>query len=460
MRIWTLVLLMLIAVTGWLVAEDKTNPSSQEEEKGKWYHKPIEDLDGDAFSKNRSFRGANWRGRDTEDWDKDIRPGVGESRDGRNDNNCNGISGWSGSKGKSNEEWLCGGSQSRGVVIFGDSAAAGFHIPAEWVEFTGLTENLGKLLDFDWIRENALKTRDGVRSNDSFLNGLAAHHNQKERGDDFWSILLHEFDWPHKTWATGFSDDINGESVYSQMRARNNCNHRDYQNVAVNGADSQDLADQVAVFSRTTSDKPVLGFVAYIGNDICSKTLESMTTPEKYRSGILEGLADLDKKVAPGSKIVLLGLVDGRILWNTMHDQTHPLGVTYAGLYQFLTDIKKNPCNTWLTSNEETRNLASARARELSNVLKEIAETRKYQNFEMIYMDLPMEKVLKSWKAKGNKLSDLIETVDGFHPSHTCHRELFKTVWEKLENSHPSFIGPVNSHNETIVEMFQDQGGH
>lgn len=383
-------------------------------------HRPIVDLDQDLYSPEKGFRGCDWRGKDNDDLDKDGHPGVHDHVSGLIDSNCNGIYGWS-AWGENYEDKFCKNSGARGVVIFGDSAAAAFHIPKQWVLEAGLTDKYLKLL-----------TRE----------------------------IYNEIDWPQKSWATGYVDEIGGESVYLKMRQRNLCNHRDYQNLAVNGARARNLVEQVGNFARSPEDKPVLAFIAYIGNDICKKTLDQMTTPEEFRQQMLEGLDALDKKIPAGSKVMLVGLVDGRILWNVLNDRMHPLGITYAELYEFLQSMGKNPCRTWLTPDAASRDQASARAGELSAILADIVKTKTYPNFEMAYMEFPLKKMFDEWVASGKDPADLIEAVDGFHPSHTTHRLIAKFVWNELTTKYPSFIGPVNPHNAEIAEKFKDQGGH
>ena len=57
-------------------------------------------------------------------------------------------------------------------------------------------------------------------------------------------IAENEFDWPHMSATTGYRNVtwsvIEGpvDSVYLRLRELNRCNHRDYQNMCVNGADS------------------------------------------------------------------------------------------------------------------------------------------------------------------------------------------------------------------------------
>ncbi|GFR70103.1 acyloxyacyl hydrolase [Elysia marginata] len=73
------------------------------------------------------------------------------------------------------------------------------------------------------------------------------------------------------------------DSIYMRMRKRNRCNHRDYQNIAFNGAKSFDAADVlVKSLSRDKTDRPLLLAYAFFGNDVCNKypdTFDHMTTP-------------------------------------------------------------------------------------------------------------------------------------------------------------------------------------
>lgn len=408
------ILAILLAVSFFPAAQV---PGEREES----IHRPLVDLDGDLYAPEAGFRGSDWKGRDSDDLDASVHPGVWDSENGMFDDNCNGIHGWTPDGYQTYEEKFCKDSQPRGVVIFGDSAAAAFHIPKQWVKDKGLTPAYRELV-----------VRDV--------------HN--------------EMDWPQKSWATGFDPSIEGRSIYLRMRERNLANHRDYQNLAVNGAKARSLVEQVTNFQRRPGDIPVLAFIAYIGNDVCKKNIEDMTKTEEFRDQLLQGLAALDAKIPAGSHVLLMGLVDGRILWNVMSERMHPLGITYAEFYEFLHESQGNPCRTWLTSDKASRDRASERARELSSVARQIAAERKYTNFEMAYMDFPLERIFTEWLAQGKDPAELIESVDGFHPSHTTHRLLADIVWEELTLRHPSFVGPVNPHNDAIRAQFGDQGGH
>jgi len=60
--------------------------------------------------------------------------------------------------------------------------------------------------------------------------------------------------------------------------------------------------------------------MAFAGNDVCSghNTTDAFTSPKEFRENILWYLNYLEGKLPKGSHVVITGLVDGRILWNTL----------------------------------------------------------------------------------------------------------------------------------------------
>ncbi len=53
-------------------------------------------------------------------------------------------------------------------------------------------------------------------------------------------------------------------------------------------------------------------------------TTAFMTTPKKFHSNVLDALDYFDEILPAGSHVLFIGLVDGRILWNALHDKPHP----------------------------------------------------------------------------------------------------------------------------------------
>ena len=105
----------------------------------------------------------------------------------------------------------------------------------------------------------------------------------------------------------------------------NHCSFRDYQNIAVNGARSSSMLDSIiTTMARNQSyDQPVLLTYALIGNDVCNghHDLEHMTTPQEFYQNVVGAMKYLDGVLPAGSHVYFVGLVDGRILYDTMSER-------------------------------------------------------------------------------------------------------------------------------------------
>ncbi|NXK98763.1 AOAH hydrolase, partial [Formicarius rufipectus] len=396
---------------------------------------PFEDFDGDKFSTFPTLRGYHWRGRDCNDKNTTVYPGRRpDNWDAKNDSNCNGIWGVDPKDGIPYEEKFCKGADSRGVVLLGDSAGAHFHIPPEWMTVTQMSAK-------------------------SFANLPMAFSN--------------ELDWPQFSEITGFLNSTIGgwtDSLYLRLRKRNRCNHRDLQNISQNVHYHINISVYLS-FSLARNqllDNPAIVIYATIGNDVCNgnrDTLAHMTTPKEMLSNVVQALRYLDSRLPKGSHVILTGLVDGRFLWDNLHDRYHPLGqlnrdVTYSQIYSFLDCLQVSPCSGWLTPNETLRNLTSERALQLSNVLKEIARSEKFDNFDIFYMDFPLRQTAEEWHRMGGEPWQLIEPVDGFHPSQIAAALGTSITWQKVLHEWPQVLGKENPFNEQIEAIFKDQGGH
>ena len=399
-------------------------------------HLPLEDADGDYFSDIETFRGTSWRGRDCSDLDREVHPGRRTSDDAVFDTNCNGIFGVDPDTGETYEKQWCEGTGQMGTVLLGDSAGAHFHIPPAWATSSELSVEAFKDLLF---------------------------------------ILENELDWPMLSSATGYKNstwpDISGpvDSAYLRLREINRCNHRDYQNIGVNGARSSAMADTIVKsLSRDgLKDNPVFLTFALIGNDVCSGHHDSahMTTPTEFYQHNLETFRYVDSKVAPGSVLVATGLVDGRILYDSLHNRTHPVGslhndVTYSTMYDYLNCLDISPCFGWLNSNKTWRDFTTKRAMQLNTALKALVANETFQNFKAYYFEPPVQLAFKYWEEQGGEPWQLIEPVDGFHPNQIANELNTMISWQLYRNYTPEVIPPVNPHNHLIEAKFGDQGGY
>lgn len=401
-------------------------------------HLPIFDRDVDAFSsqEHRGLRGSHWRGADCDDGDPAVYPGrrTPPSNDSSVDHDCNGIAGSNASNGVPYEELLCAGTERRGLIHIGDSATAHFHLPPSWLTAQG------------WSGLN---------------NGRAD--------------AIDELDWPACAWGTGFKNasdcppTANASlaalpSLAARLRLRNRCNHRDFQNIGVNGARVTGILPSIASAARSAAlDHPALVVFSLIGNDVCNghaDTIAHMTTPAEFRNKTLGALAALDAKMPRGSFVLLVGLVDGRVLYESLHAHTHPTGTTYEDVYEYLTCNGANPCNGWLSSNATLRNLTSARASDLSAVHESIAATSTYANISLGYYRPDLRALVSNYTSQtGRDPKDLFEPSDGFHPSQLANALLAEQLWLHLEANYPHALGQTNPHNAEIERLFGDQGG-
>ncbi|KAL0490188.1 acyloxyacyl hydrolase, partial [Acrasis kona] len=389
-------------------------------------HVPLVDGDGDLFSTIDTFRGSAWRGKDCDDRSRDIYPGRKvQDRDPDVDSDCNGIKGTSPS-GQSYEDLYCSKTTRRGVAILGDSAGAHFRLPPQLLE-------------------------------PAYIN--ATIYSSVPR------IAELEADWPHLSWVTSFTEDKTGvtpgpsQSIYKKLKKRNRCNHRDYQNISVNGARSGTMKDISKTLSRNqTQDHPMLLFYALVGNDVCNGHPGDPGTPvDQFRQNVEATLDHLDTILPKGSYVVFEGLAVGGKLYEILQNETHPLGAPYPMVYDFLTCVKRNPCYGWMNTNETIRAKTTSHAEELSAVYQKIINEKSYNNFKMIYHDFPFEDVIPHVKTAWK---EMIEPFDGFHPSQLLGSLTADVIWDFLEKNHPDAIGEVNPYNDKIEELFGDQGGY
>jgi acyloxyacyl hydrolase len=409
-------------------------------------HLPFADDDGDNHAPpvagllQDHLRGADWRGRDCNDTDASIYPGRATSSYGAAiDHNCNGIAGVDPSSGTAYEDLFCSGDNApMGLVILGDSAAAHFHLPQQYLNARSF--NLSGLLE------------------------LAAN----------------EADWPQCSWSSGFRDqsacpfmpsasrlNITYASIYQRLWELNHCNHRDYANLGVNGARTGSMAPPGGIiegFNRDPlNDAPALVFYALIGNDVCDghPGNGSWTTVEEFYSNVIASLNYLNATLPKGSHVAFIPLADGRVLFDTTHEQTHPIGVQYPAVYEYLICNGITPCWGWLNPDEYWRNATTVRAQELTAVYAQIiANASAYRySFDMHLVQLNWPALIAQYVAAGGDAMDIVEPVDGFHPSQTGNALLSQVIWEDLQ-ANTNWLPKPNPFNAQIEQLFGNQNGY
>jgi len=154
----------------------------------------------------------------------------------------------------------------------------------------------------------------------------------------------------------------------------------------------------------------------------------------------------------------MTGLAQGSVLWDLMHARIHPIGTTYANVYQFLNCMHASPCWAWMNSNATVREAGDKRAAELSAMYPKIVAENKFKHFDMMYKPFPFKEIVAAWAKMGGEAWQLIEPSDGFHPNQISNwLTAIYTVTQVLPES---WLGPINSFNAHITTVFGDQGGY
>jgi acyloxyacyl hydrolase len=184
-----------------------------------------------------------------------------------------------------------------------------------------------------------------------------------------------------------------------------------------------------------------------------------MTTPAEFQVNVLASLDFLEATLPRGSHVVFLPLADGRVLYDATSNMTHPLGVPFPAVYDFLGCNDCSPCLGWLNSNSSFRDATSQRAAELSAVYGQIiaANATRYTTFDMYTFHVDWNKFISNYTDAGGRAFDLIEPVDGFHPSQTGNMLLAEMLWEDLAANKPGWLPSVNPNNAAITARFGDQ---
>lgn len=190
-----------------------------------------------------------------------------------------------------------------------------------------------------------------------------------------------------------------------------------------------------------------------------------MTTPTEFYDNVVTAMDYLDTQLPMGSHVILMGLADGLILYESMAERIYPLGelrqdVTYGDVYDYLNCLQISPCYGWTDSHEAVRNATQHRANNLTAQYLKVIENNSYEHFDMHFINCPVGQVVDQWEANGGEAWQLIEAVDGFHPNQMSNALISEFVWEEFSRRLPELIQPVNPNNDQIKTMFGDQGGY
>ncbi|MDQ0925046.1 lysophospholipase L1-like esterase [Pseudarthrobacter sp. W1I19] len=143
-------------------------------------------------------------------------------------------------------------------------------------------------------------------------------HSMADLGDSITqanNVCCSQDDHPEKSWATGDDTDDGMSSHYERLlqlapgiRAHNF-------NYSVSGAKASDLPRQVSSAARQGA-----GYVTLLvgANDLCTPSVESMTSVEEFHSYVDQTLQTLEQ-MQPRPQVFVASIPDIYQLWNVLH---------------------------------------------------------------------------------------------------------------------------------------------
>ena len=392
---------------------------------------PRRDRDHDGFGPETASPGRAFRGRDCDDQDPDVHPMLGGNTGGTSpdvgvelDYNCDGISGTDPGTGLTYDDTFCTQFEDdRGLIVFGDSWASGFGMDADCLT----SQTPGCLF--------------------------------KDAG----AVFNH----PEISYLTGYAGS---SSLYLDMRRRNRCAHRQWMSFARPGAKMRDFADQVREVDLPHSlypAKPSIVVVQFAEGDVCADTLLGMTRAPDFLDQLLEGLGELDIRIGNGSRVILMGLGNGK-QYDLMHNATHPVfsqgpgNGTYSDVYEYWTCLGLNPCPLRLSSDYNVRNAATQRSLEIDGVLAYVSTHYSWANFTSVFLgtDDVVNRAVENWVGDGKDAELFFSGFDGFHPAFPAFPYLGHALLSVMAERYPGYLGLTNPGNAEIDSLFGDQGGY
>lgn len=446
----------LLATAG-KVKQTQHNPAGK---KGMLRHLPSDDADGDFFSTKPTLRGSHWRGRDCDDTNPTVYPGRravsmghGGKGEGYDDHNCNGI------PDEYDAKW-CANSGQRGLIVIGDSVSAHFRLPPRFLDASRFTNKT-----FTDVLTRAEDELDFPECSWATGHGGPGELLPSKGSAEDAAAILDAAGHPVVPPAGCPISDVPLLSIYQRMLRRNRCNHRDFQNMGVNGAAIRDVPPPHGLVTdikyRLEHDQPATVMLPMFGNDVCNKyhNFSQMTTPQEFHKAALASLRHLDSVLPANSTVITAGVADARVLFDTMHALTHPLGETYSTVYDYLNCLEVSPCWGWMNTNKTVRDTTYRHVQALNKVYPDIIDKETFEHITVHYYPTDFSAIFKEWKASGRPMGALIEPSDGFHPSQTGQMLLGKAVWQFM-SAYPDAIGPINPYNDDILANFGNQGGY
>lgn len=195
------------------------------------------------------------------------------------------------------------------------------------------------------------------------------------------------------------SGTIKTDSLYLRYLHRNRCAHRQFQNIGHNG---QRIIDDGLMETMSIDPKnsmPAFVIMSHMGNDHC-KT--EMTPTDVWKNALLAKLTKLSTMLPKGSHVLVSGVFDYDMHWPMLHNRTHPLGVSYARVFNYLNCLSISPCPMLMNPDPAVRQRGVAQGHAYNDAVRELLVSHGNAfSFDWDFTIFPLAEVLDIYKSLG-----------------------------------------------------------
>jgi lysophospholipase L1-like esterase len=236
-----------------------------------------------------------------------------------------------------------------------------------------------------------------------FPNSIAAIGDSISQAAD---VCCFYGDHPHKSWTTGDDPSDPISSHYERIRGSNPGISGNNYNDSVSGARMADAPGQATL---AVAQKAEYVTILMGGNDVCTSTIDTMTSVEDFRGQFEATMEILDSGLPAGAHIFVSSIPNIYRLWQIFH--TNPVAQLVWAIGQICQSML-SPSNT-----ESDRQAVLRRERAFNGVLGQVCgqyANCMYDGGAVFAYDFTRKDVTK---------------LDYFHPSVSGQANLARVTW-------------------------------
>jgi lysophospholipase L1-like esterase len=240
----------------------------------------------------------------------------------------------------------------------------------------------------------------------AYPNSMAATGDSITRAFNTCSFPF--IDCPQNSWATGTNSTVN--SFYLRILANNSAIQGNAHNLAVSGAQMDDLQSQVNGAVSRGVEYVTIGMGA---NDACTSSESTMTSVTSFETDFQAAIDTLETQL-PNAKISVGSVPNIYWLWDLLH--TNKKAVSAWDSYNICQSMLDNPTST-AKVDEDRRQRVLQRVRDFNTVLSNVCGAYANCKYDG---DTAFDYQFKATE---------VSTRDYFHPSVEGQKTIAEIEW-------------------------------